>query len=614
MSYVFSKALQETPEEKEQRLAAQRKRWAANRAATFDSAAKNVVPPPVAAKPKLKPTTSLDTSASGNNVGGSQASTARAAFRKTSLPTRSYSVDIVDSDVPKMGGAFARLAAKMEQDGDGTTSSSSSSGFYRNKFEEYKAKRSLELHGCLPSSMRSNEQRRKYSIDSSSASRKYSSESESSVERKYSSESSPGRKFSSGSSSPQRKISSERGSPPQVLPKPRRPSAENKRDVFARNRSMTSPTISSSGYSSEPTSSPNKSRTSSSSSLAHDVLTEEFEQIFNTINLTPVKSETTTPPRKSSTNIFDVNPQEIELAEKSPQVMKMKEEIALEKSKLTEGKEDLSQTIAELEQFDFDLSINGKSPDDKNEQLESEAPELKESSDSKTNEESDAIDDKLPDIQQNNAEPNIPQKDNIGSNENLDQSGESPDSKTGDAELGQTTGNSDGETDGAVSASTNNSGVNAKVSLNCPEIQDIDHLTIKTTDATVDISNEDTENNVNDESKDSGIETPDDNITNESEVIIETEDMAIVPISSELISDDIAKENLDGQRSHENDPVSVSLTDDAEPLLDEENQQSTVDEVDLNQNAIISSKFADTEATNDIFLGEINHSGPVTAV
>ena len=153
-------------------------------------------------------------------------------------------------------GSFAKLAAQLEKDPtsppkiSNTTpspSTSSSCGLYRDKFEAYKARRSLELHGCLPPSMRANaEQQRKYSLDLQQS--------------------------SSSSSTP-------RGAP-------RRSSVENRRDSFARNRSMTSPTLPS--FTSSPSgsvfnndafisSSPNKSRASSiSSSISNqDVIPEE---------------------------------------------------------------------------------------------------------------------------------------------------------------------------------------------------------------------------------------------------------------------------------------------------------------------------------------------------
>ena len=123
----------------------------------------------------------------------------------------------------------------------------------------------MELHGCLPSSMRGNaEQQRKYSLDL---------------------QKSPRSPLSSSSST----------TPPGVAPKPRRPSVENRRDAFAKNRSLTNPALptspssvlsspsagsvfgDSSSYSFSTSSPSNKSRTSSvcSSASYQDVIVEE---------------------------------------------------------------------------------------------------------------------------------------------------------------------------------------------------------------------------------------------------------------------------------------------------------------------------------------------------
>ena len=93
MSYVFSKALKETAEEKEKRLEAQRARWAANNAARYNNAGG---PPPVAAKPN-KPFCK-----EAPVLTKSQPAAAKAAFRGK---TRSHSVDVADFGTgPKMGG------------------------------------------------------------------------------------------------------------------------------------------------------------------------------------------------------------------------------------------------------------------------------------------------------------------------------------------------------------------------------------------------------------------------------------------------------------------------------------------------------------------------------
>jgi len=107
-----------------------------------------------------------------------------------------------------------------------------SGGIYTEAFEAYKARRSLNQHGVLPTNMRNAEKLRKYSLD--------------------------------------------REPPPLILPKPRRPSAEHKRDVFSRSRSLTTPTSPSSGFFGEHGL---RGRTSSSASstASQDVIQEEAQ-------------------------------------------------------------------------------------------------------------------------------------------------------------------------------------------------------------------------------------------------------------------------------------------------------------------------------------------------
>ncbi|XP_057296031.1 neurobeachin-like [Hydractinia symbiolongicarpus] len=178
MSYVFSKALTETSEEKERRKSVPPK-W------TVPHVPHHRMPPPVAAKPK-----------SGGNHDGSGQSHAsnnvEPIQRKKSLPVRSASVDEEFGTGPKMGGAFARLQASVQ------SGEEHKGGLYTSAYEAYRIKRSLKEHGVLPADLRGNQQLRKYSLD--------------------------------------------KELPPVVLPKPRRPSAEGKRDAFARNRSLTTPT------------------------------------------------------------------------------------------------------------------------------------------------------------------------------------------------------------------------------------------------------------------------------------------------------------------------------------------------------------------------------------
>lgn len=99
-----------------------------------------------------------------------------------------------------------------------SSSKAPTESLYLDKFEEYKAKRSLERHGCLPSSMRGDtEQQRKYSLDNFQ----------------------PRSRTNSSSSSTSSVVT-----PPGVLPKPKRPaSLDNRRDAFAKNRSLTSPAL-----------------------------------------------------------------------------------------------------------------------------------------------------------------------------------------------------------------------------------------------------------------------------------------------------------------------------------------------------------------------------------
>ena len=314
--------------------------------------------------------------------------------------------------------------------------------------------------------------------------------------------------------------------------------------------------------------------------------------------------------------------------------MKMKEEIAMEKSKMSEGKEDLSQTIAELEQFDFDLSINGKSPDNKNDQLKPEAPEQKESTDSNTNlgqiasdvmatdvesevkqgvdsninlGKSDAtIDDKSPDGKANDTAPEL--REGADSDVNLGQA----DTKVAEPEqkdLYDTNVNS-GEADPQVSAGNNISGDDTDVSKAPPEKQD--DLKEGTENVAGESTNVDTKDIVNDESKDSVIETPEDNVTNDGSpgVMVEhdTEDIAIVPMPVESHSNDIAKENL-GQPSENPEMMNGNV----ELVSGDGNPEASAVEVDLNQNVVPSPKVANTEVTNNNLSDEILHSEPVTA-
>lgn len=88
MSYVFSKALTETSEEKDRRKSVPPK-W------TVPHVPHHRMPPPVAVKPKP----------ADNHDGSSHASNnVKPIQRKTSLPVRSASVDEEFGTGPKMGG------------------------------------------------------------------------------------------------------------------------------------------------------------------------------------------------------------------------------------------------------------------------------------------------------------------------------------------------------------------------------------------------------------------------------------------------------------------------------------------------------------------------------
>ena len=64
--------------------------------------------------------------------------------------------------------------------------------------------------------------------------------------------------------------------------------------------------------------------------------------------------------RRDSSSIFEIDPIQIAHAEKSPATLQMKQDIAKEKSKIYEAKEDLDSTINELESFVMSLELDKK--------------------------------------------------------------------------------------------------------------------------------------------------------------------------------------------------------------------------------------------------------------
>ncbi|XP_002157907.2 uncharacterized protein LOC100208039 [Hydra vulgaris] len=185
MSYVFSKALQQqkSPTEERQRRKTLPTGWDTPVSPNLDHVTAERIPPIVAPKPKQDNT---DQTKAAQNLSGASKS---AAFRNAG--SRSFSFDSEASAGPKMGGAFARLQANLENPNTTTNS------IYSEKYEAYRIQRSLKEHGVLPSELRSNEQLQKYGLD--------------------------------------------KMEPPKVLPKPSRGSVENKRSAFSKNRSETMP-------------------------------------------------------------------------------------------------------------------------------------------------------------------------------------------------------------------------------------------------------------------------------------------------------------------------------------------------------------------------------------
>merc|ERR1712183_319106 len=110
---------------------------------------------------------------------------------ENTVDTKSIRSQSVDYGIgPKMGGAFARLQMGLERDDDTPKSS-----IYSDAYNQYRIKRSLKEHGCLPKDMRGDSRMKKLSTSEA----------------------------------------------PIILPKPSKES-DSKRDAFSRNRSVTLPT------------------------------------------------------------------------------------------------------------------------------------------------------------------------------------------------------------------------------------------------------------------------------------------------------------------------------------------------------------------------------------
>lgn len=89
MSYVFSKALQHSDDDKDKRSSTPPK-W-------------QTVAPPVNARPKVPPPVARKPSTGAPPAQGTSTAQPPKAFRKTSLPARTHSVDDFGTG-PKMGG------------------------------------------------------------------------------------------------------------------------------------------------------------------------------------------------------------------------------------------------------------------------------------------------------------------------------------------------------------------------------------------------------------------------------------------------------------------------------------------------------------------------------
>jgi len=294
MSYVFSKALQHSDDDKEKRTSVPHK-W-------------QTVAPPVNARPKVPPPVARKPSTGAPPAQGTSTAQPPKAFRKTSLPARMHSVDDFGTG-PKMGGAFARLQANLEKPDDGEKGSA----LYSEVYDAYRVKKALKEHGCLPKDIQQDSRVRKYSFDKA---------------------------------------------PPVVLPKPRRPSADSKRDVFARNRSLTSPTTPTTSYFADDdifhkdTRSPSLEGTKEEVTIQHT--TDDTPSALES-SITEANSSMTSQsqPPSSPKSPFG-NHEEIKKLESSHEVKVMKEEIIKEKHQQIESQRKLSETIDELESISFD--------------------------------------------------------------------------------------------------------------------------------------------------------------------------------------------------------------------------------------------------------------------
>jgi len=294
MSYVFSKALQHSDDDKEKRTSVPHK-W-------------QTVAPPVNARPKVPPPVARKPSTGAPPAQGTSTAQPPKAFRKTSLPARMHSVDDFGTG-PKMGGAFARLQANLEKPDDGEKGSA----LYSEVYDAYRVKKALKEHGCLPKDIQQDSRVRKYSFDKA---------------------------------------------PPVVLPKPRRPSADSKRDVFARNRSLTSPTTPTTSYFADDdifhkdTRSPSLEGTKEEVTIQHT--TDDTPSALESSIAEANSSMTSQSQPPSSPKSPFGNHEEIKKLESSHEVKVMKEEIIKEKHQQIESQRKLSETIDELESISFD--------------------------------------------------------------------------------------------------------------------------------------------------------------------------------------------------------------------------------------------------------------------